>query len=159
MRLMRQKPRLDADYAPMLGNRMQRISYYWDDEDESHMKHDNIFSCVCFSGKKVSNRVTILVGEERQVFQVEQQILDHGLVQCLLEKTRSTSDEESDMDAYENSFNCTILKGRKSEASRTTARIYPNCDAILFDHILWLLYNDDPSIRYLNLDELMEFYC
>lgn len=36
--------------------------------------------------------------------------------------------------------------------------IFLDCDAILFEHILWLLNNDDPAIRQLNIEELMEFY-
>ena len=36
--------------------------------------------------------------------------------------------------------------------------IFLNCDAILFEFFIWLVENDDPSLRDLDLNDLMEFY-
>ena len=33
-----------------------------------------------------------------------------------------------------------------------------NCDAILFEFLIWLVENDDPSIRELDVNDLIEFY-
>ncbi|KAJ7560903.1 hypothetical protein O6H91_03G005500 [Diphasiastrum complanatum] len=137
---------------PMMENSISRLSSF------QRSKHEKKMSCINFSTKRAKSLITILVGPERQAFSVKPQILDHGVVQCLVEKTGSRLVEETDSD-YENyDYGCGILKFRKSKASQASAKIHLDCDAILFDHILWLLDNDDPSIRHLNMDELMEFY-
>ncbi|KAJ7560904.1 hypothetical protein O6H91_03G005600 [Diphasiastrum complanatum] len=157
MRSLRRQPVFDADYGfapPMMEKRIRRLSSF------ARSKHETKLSCVNFpSTKKSESLITVLVGPERQPFSVEPQILDHGVIQILVEKTGSPVVEDSETSDYENyDYGCGILKPRKSKASQTTAIIHLDCDAILFDHILWLLDNDDPSIRYLNMDELMEFY-
>ncbi|KAJ7543716.1 hypothetical protein O6H91_09G049800 [Diphasiastrum complanatum] len=154
IRIMRQRPRFDAYWdlsSPATEKRIRRLS------SSSQRKHERMFSCVNFPTKKAKNLITVLVGPERQAFAIEPQILDHGVVQCLVQKTRSAAGQESDAIIYKN-YDWGMLKTGRSGASRATARIFLDCDAILFDHILWLLNNDDPSLRHLNLDELMEFY-
>ncbi len=136
-------------------------------------------SCVRFA-KKPKSLVTLLVGKERQVFKVEPQMLEHTLLQRLLEKTRTppsksvtgaaaaaaaaaadssgllSSDEKennNDENGREN------RGGRRRRSKQPSCRIISlDCDAILLEHILWLLNNDDPAVRQLNIDELLNFY-
>jgi len=88
------------------------------------------------------NAVTVVVGKEKEIFKVEPQILDCGLFQPLMEKAsvRRISREDH---------------GRKKSCNDF---IFLDCDAILFDHMLWLVHNDDPCLRNFNLEILMEFY-
>ncbi|KAJ7563551.1 hypothetical protein O6H91_03G114900 [Diphasiastrum complanatum] len=155
--IIKQQPQFDEDEGdlnpPLLETRIRSLtSSYW--ELTPQRKQDNILSCVSFASKKSKNFVTILVGEDRQIFKIDPHILDNTIIQYVLEKTRSISDEESDTDEFETA----VTKGRRSGAARTASVISLNCDAILFEHILWLLNNNDPSLHQLNLDELMEFY-
>ncbi|XP_024531240.1 uncharacterized protein LOC112346447 [Selaginella moellendorffii] len=138
----------------------------------------SILSCVGLSGegKRGKNLVTLVVGEEERAFRVEPQILDHGVVQCLLEKTTRCEaidrewreaeeiEEEGDSALFAALDGSSVRRSwsmdhhhqRHRHPHRRVIRV--DCDAILFEHILWLLGRDDPSLRHLNVDELMEFY-
>eukprot|EP01018_Ginkgo_biloba_P009229 Gb_28615 [translate_table: standard] len=83
------------------------------------------------------NAVTVVVGKEKEVFRVEPQILDYGLFQSLLQRATI---ERIHWD------------GKENEYKPTPECIFLNCDAILFEHMLWLVNNDDPCLRYLNLE-------
>jgi len=88
------------------------------------------------------NAVTVVVGKEKEIFKVEPHILDCGFFRPLMEQAgvgRITTKDEC----------------RKKSCGDF---IFLDCDAILFDHVLWLLHNDDPCLRDLNLEILMEFY-
>ena len=117
--------------------------------------------CVAF-GKRRKSLVTLLVGKERQVFKVEPQMLKHRLLECLLARTNSaekllpSSSTSLSQDALWEEKENVVLHRKKGSAARKPIRL--DCDAILFEHILWLLNNDDPAIRQLNIEELMEFY-
>ena len=115
--------------------------------------------CVAF-GKRRKSLVTLLVGKERQVFKVEPQMLEHRLLECLLARTNSAeallSSSSSSQDALWEEKENVVLHSKKGSAAERPIRL--DCDAILFEHILWLLNNDDPAIRQLNIEELMEFY-
>jgi len=37
--------------------------------------------------------------------------------------------------------------------------IFVDVDAILFEHMLWLMYNDSSSLFQLNLKEIIDFYA
>ncbi|GLJ21391.1 hypothetical protein SUGI_0393820 [Cryptomeria japonica] len=76
--------------------------------------------------------VTVVVGKEKKTFKVESQILEYYQFQPLLEKA-SVGDREC----------CIFL----------------TCDAILFEHMLWLVDTHDPSLRSLNVELLLEFYA
>nr|ADE76965.1 unknown [Picea sitchensis] len=89
------------------------------------------------------NAVTVVVGKEKKIFTVEPQILDSGLFQPLVEKATVGR----------------IAWEANSRKSPCVDCVFLDCDAILFEHMLWLVHNDDPSLRYLNLDMLMEFYA
>lgn len=117
--------------------------------------------CVAF-GKRRKSLVTLVVGKERQVFKVEPQMLEHRLLECLLARTNSSlssSSSSSSQDAlWEEKENVAVtVRSRKGHAAESRP-VRLDCDVILFEHILWLLNNDDPAIRQLNIEELMEFY-
>ncbi|GLJ50480.1 hypothetical protein SUGI_1075690 [Cryptomeria japonica] len=84
--------------------------------------------------------VSVVVGKERRVFKVDPQIVKDAFFRVLLDK--GTMMEE---DNFADGHRCMIL--------------LEQCDSILFEHILWLVYNDDPSIPSVNLEELIEFYA
>ncbi|KAJ7560905.1 hypothetical protein O6H91_03G005700 [Diphasiastrum complanatum] len=152
--MMQRRPGFDADYEAVPPMMERRIRY---NSSFSRLRHKKV-SCVRFRKRKAKRLITVLVGPERQAFSVEPHLLDHGVMQFLVDKTGSPVVEESDADCGNFKYGCGILKLSKEKASQATARIHINCDAILFDHIVWLLHNDDPSIRHLNIDELLEFY-
>ncbi len=134
-------------------------------------------SCVRFA-KKPKSLVTLLVGKERQVFKVEPQMLEHTLLQRLLEKTRTppsksvtgagaaAAADSSGLLSSDEKENNNDENGRENRGGRRRRRskqpscriICLDCDAILLEHILWLLNNDDPAVRQLNIDELLNFY-
>jgi len=119
----------------------------------------NALGCVAF-GKRRKSLVTLVVGKERQVFKVEPQMLEHRLLECLLARTKSALSSSSgspSQDALWEEKENVIVRNRKGRAAAERS-VRLDCDVILFEHILWLLNNDDPAIRQLNIEELMEFY-
>ncbi|KAG0562004.1 hypothetical protein M758_9G124300 [Ceratodon purpureus] len=117
--------------------------------------------CVSF-GKRRKSLVTLVVGKDRQIFKVEPQMMEHRLLECLLARTNSadallsSSSSGSSQDALWEEKENVVVHSKKGTAAERPIRL--DCDAILFEHILWLLNNDDPAIRQLNIEELMEFY-
>ncbi|KAK4364616.1 hypothetical protein RND71_015974 [Anisodus tanguticus] len=85
--------------------------------------------------------VTVLVGKEKREFLVEPFVLEEGPFRSLIEMVRK---EE---------------KGRVKENIRTKKVIYVDVDAILFEHMLWLMQNDCSSLFKLNLKEIIDFYA
>ena len=125
----------------------------------NHNNSNSSLACVGF-GKRRKSLVTLLVGKERQVFKVEPQMMEHRLLECLLERTRSKALTSPSLDSPTQA----LWADKENEPVHTNniksgnCPIFLDCDAILFEHILWLLNNDDPAIRQLNIEELMEFY-
>ncbi|XP_024529842.1 auxin-responsive protein SAUR50 [Selaginella moellendorffii] len=76
----------------------------------------------------------VYAGEERHRFLVRMEHLNHPLFRALLEKA-----------AEEYGFD------------HAGALSIP-CEAVLFEHVLWLLNNNDAQARHLELDELLQFY-
>lgn len=109
------------------------------------MGYEEINRTPSSSAKKQNRRrnaVTVVVGNEKEIFKVEPHILDYGLFQTLMEKATVGKIFGKD-------------NGRKKSCNDF---VFLDCDAILFDHILWLVHTDDPSLRNFNLEILMEFY-
>ncbi|KAF6174968.1 hypothetical protein GIB67_026456 [Kingdonia uniflora] len=53
----------------------------------------------------------------------------------------------------------TLLRRAEEEFGfRHTEAIRLPCEPVLFDHLLWLLNRNDPLIKSLELDELLQFY-
>lgn len=85
------------------------------------------------------NSVTVVVGEEKRVFVVDPLVLEKEPFRVLLEMMRNKK------------------KGFNEEDGEGV--IFIDIDAILFEHLLWLMYNDCSSFLELNLREIIEFYA
>lgn len=86
--------------------------------------------------------VTVVVGKERREFLVDPFILEESPFKTLIN---------------------TISKERKgtvlSRKSGDKGVIFVDVDAILFEHMLWLLHNDCSSLFELNVEEIIDFYA
>ncbi|GAV69825.1 hypothetical protein CFOL_v3_13326 [Cephalotus follicularis] len=87
--------------------------------------------------------VTVVVGKERREFLVESFVLEENPFRFLI-NTANKSDH-----AITTSF----------DAKREKRVILVDVDAILFEHMLWLMQNDCSSLFQLNLKEIIDFYA
>ncbi|XP_020251216.1 uncharacterized protein LOC109828685 [Asparagus officinalis] len=76
--------------------------------------------------------VQVIVGKEKRVFFVDPFVLRKDPFRVLFETVRK---EKGEKDA-----------------------IFVDVDSILFEHMLWLAYNEASSLFELNLEEIIEFY-
>ncbi|KAL5724350.1 hypothetical protein ACHQM5_007622 [Ranunculus cassubicifolius] len=81
--------------------------------------------------------VTVVVGKEKREFLVEAFVLEEDPFRILLKQENRG------------------YLGEKESKSRV---IFVDVDAILFEHMLWLMYNDCSSLFKLNLQEVIDFY-
>ncbi|XP_065867799.1 uncharacterized protein [Euphorbia lathyris] len=51
-----------------------------------------------------------------------------------------------------------LMDNRSSSSSSSSVIFVEYVDAILFEHMLWLVYNDSSSLFKLDLPEIIEFY-
>ncbi|KAG5228721.1 hypothetical protein OIU77_023352 [Salix suchowensis] len=86
--------------------------------------------------------VTVVVGKERKEFLVDPFVLEERPFRVLIETVRK------DSVFYE-------ITSRSREEKKV---VLVDVDAILFEHMLWLLYNDSSSLFQLNLKEIIDFY-
>ncbi|MED6167697.1 hypothetical protein PIB30_005324 [Stylosanthes scabra] len=91
------------------------------------------------------NPVTVVVGKERRVFMVEPFILQENPFRVLMEISMRKEPEAAEKDH----FHFTSSQRRV---------IFVDVDAILFEHMLWLMQNDASSLFKLNLKEIIDFY-
>ncbi|KAH0645731.1 hypothetical protein KY290_035396 [Solanum tuberosum] len=84
--------------------------------------------------------VTVLVGKEKREFLVESFVLEESPFRSLIEMVRKED------------------RGKVKE-NRGKKVIYVDVDAILFEHMLWLMQNDCSSLFQLNLKEIIDFYA
>ncbi|KAI4371498.1 hypothetical protein MLD38_019726 [Melastoma candidum] len=84
--------------------------------------------------------VTVVVGKERREFLVEGIVLEEHPFRDLIDLL------EKDGLA-------------KHEKRRKRGVVYVDVDSILFEHMLWLMYNDSHSLSELNLREVIDFYA
>ncbi|KAK2995922.1 hypothetical protein RJ640_029804 [Escallonia rubra] len=85
--------------------------------------------------------VTVVVGKEKREFLVDRFVLEENPFRLLMDMVR---------------------KGNKggADARRGEKRvIFVDVDAILFEHMLWLMQNDCSSLFKLNLKEIIDFYA
>ncbi|XP_042487022.1 uncharacterized protein LOC122067253 [Macadamia integrifolia] len=85
--------------------------------------------------------VTVIVGKEKREFLVDPFVLEEDPFRILLETMRTESKE------------------RCFETQEEKGVIFVDVDAILFEHMLWLMYNDCSSLFNLNLREILDFYA
>ncbi|KAJ8427780.1 hypothetical protein Cgig2_021411 [Carnegiea gigantea] len=82
----------------------------------------------------IENGETIYVGKTRRRYVIDSKYLTHPLLNALIEKS-----------------------GQKSPGAGNMISI--KCEVVLFDHLLWMLENGDPSnLESESLDELAELY-
>ncbi|CAN4077247.1 unnamed protein product [Withania somnifera] len=89
-----------------------------------------------------TDQVTVLVGKEKRKFLVEAFVLEEKPFRVLFEMVRKKED--------------TREVNKKNKENKV---IFIDVDAILFEHMLWLMQNDCPSLFQLNLKEIIGFYC
>ena len=93
--------------------------------------------------------VTVVVGKEKREFLVEPFVLEENPFRVLIdmvslrEKNKGRRKVDDD-----------LKRGRRGKRV-----IYVDVDAILFEHMLWLKYNDCSSLFQLNLKEIIDFYA
>ncbi|OIW10881.1 hypothetical protein TanjilG_27827 [Lupinus angustifolius] len=93
------------------------------------------------------NPVKVMVGKEKKVFFVDPFILQEYPFQFLIDiSMKNTSSMEK------GHFHFT-----RSHSQRRV--IFVDVDALLFEHMLWLMHNDVSSLFQLNLKEIVEFYA
>lgn len=85
--------------------------------------------------------VTVVVGKEKREFLVDPFVLEENPFRVLIEKGGDEEENE---------------KGRVGRRKRV---IFVDVDAILFEHLLWLMYNDCSSLFKLNVEEILDFYA
>lgn len=97
--------------------------------------------------------VTVVVGRERRQFLVDPFVLQESPFQVLIDLAMKGRNNDSknkrDLENYMDSFTY-------SSSKRV---IFVDVDAILFEHMLWLMYNDCSSFFKLNVKEIIEFYA
>lgn len=95
--------------------------------------------------EKLRSPVTVVVGKEKREFLVDPFVLEENPFRILIQTLNNNIGKES-FDDYE-------ITGKKK-----TSVVYVDVDSILFEHMLWLLYNDSSSFFNLNLKEIVDFY-
>ncbi|KAF6138579.1 hypothetical protein GIB67_032473 [Kingdonia uniflora] len=87
---------------------------------------------------KDDSPVTVVVGKEKREFLVDPFVLEEYPFQILIDTMSRVNKEE--------------FVGREGV-------IFVDVDAILFEHMLWLMYNDCTSLFKLNVREIIDFYA
>lgn len=87
--------------------------------------------------------VTVVVGKEKREFLVDAFVLQENPFRVLIDLVRKQDN---------------INKG-SSRLTRGKRVIFVDVDAILFEHMLWLMHNDSSSLFQLNLDDIIDFYA
>ncbi|KAK1364739.1 auxin-responsive protein SAUR77 [Heracleum sosnowskyi] len=89
-------------------------------------------------------RVKVVVGKERKEFLVDPVVLEEVPFRVLIDLVRKNDKKEGAVDDI---------------ARRDKEVVFVDVDVILFEHMLWLMHNDYPSLFQLNLKELVDFYA
>ena len=97
------------------------------------------------SDEGLEEAVTVVVGKEEREFLVEPFVLEESPFRVLLEMVRKENKEK--------------MGGRGEKEKKEKRVIYVDVDSILFEHMLWLMYNDCSSLFQLNLREIIDFYA
>ncbi|XP_020237380.1 auxin-responsive protein SAUR77 [Cajanus cajan] len=84
--------------------------------------------------KESDSPVTVVVGKEKRVFLVDPFVLEENPFRVLMDTSM-----------------------RKKDQRRRV--VFVDVDAILFEHMLWLMHNDCSSFFNLNLNEIIDFYA
>ncbi|KAL9242696.1 hypothetical protein vseg_016672 [Gypsophila vaccaria] len=95
--------------------------------------------------------ITVVVGKEMKKFLVDPFVLQESPFRVLIELAMKGDDNNN------NNNNKRVLKMEGNYPTKKA--IFVDVDAILFEHMLWLLYNDCNSLFKLNVREIIDFYA
>ncbi|KAF3449452.1 hypothetical protein FNV43_RR10180 [Rhamnella rubrinervis] len=105
-------------------------------------------------GEEVENLVTVVVGKEKREFLVDPFVLEQNpfrvLMQAMIYKQEEKEKKEIKCIGYGGGT------GKKKKKKKEV--VFVDVDAILFEHMLWLMNNDSSSLFQLNLLEIIDFY-
>lgn len=91
---------------------------------------------------ELQNLVTVVVGKEKKEFLVDPFVLQENPFRALIKILNSNGRKQS-----------------FDDSSGMERVVFVDVDSILFEHMLWLLYNDSSSLFNLNLEEIIDFYA
>lgn len=95
--------------------------------------------------------ITVVVGKEKKEFLVDPFVLDENpfrdLIDLVKKKKKKTPSSSSSR---------RLMVDHQEKKKRV---LYVDVDAILFEHMLWLMHNDSSSLFNLNLKEIIDFYA
>lgn len=97
------------------------------------------------------NPVTVVVGKEKREFLVDPFVLEENPFRLLIETMNKDKNHQVESGDFLDQKN--MKKKNKQKV------VFVDVDAILFEHMLWLLYNDCSSLFKLNLKEIIDFYA
>ncbi|KAF7828562.1 auxin-responsive protein SAUR77-like [Senna tora] len=87
--------------------------------------------------------VTVVVGKEKRVFLVDPFVLQEYPFRLLIHTNSKVRDQQH----------------VQQQKQKQRGVIFVDVDAILFEHMLWLLHNDSSSLFKLNLKDIIDFYA
>ncbi|GKV10710.1 hypothetical protein SLEP1_g22035 [Rubroshorea leprosula] len=91
--------------------------------------------------EELDRQVTVVVGKEKREFLVDPLVLEESPFRLLIDTMKKDVG------------NVGGANGKKKKV------IFVDVDAMLFEHMLWLMYNDCSSLFQLNLEEIIDFYA
>ncbi|KAK1430702.1 hypothetical protein QVD17_13642 [Tagetes erecta] len=91
--------------------------------------------------------VTVVVGKEKKEFLVDPFVLDENPFRVLIDLVNNKNKHSSSSSAR-----------MMVDLQKKKRVLYVDVDAILFEHMLWLMHNDSSSLFNLNLKEIIDFY-
>ncbi|KAI3505383.1 hypothetical protein L2E82_48023 [Cichorium intybus] len=91
--------------------------------------------------------ITVVVGKEKKEFLVDPFVLDESPFRVLIDLVKNKKKHSS------SSSRLMVDQEKKKRV------LYVDVDAILFEHMLWLMHNDASSLFKLNLREIIDFYA
>ncbi|KAK9059406.1 hypothetical protein SSX86_022026 [Deinandra increscens subsp. villosa] len=125
----------------------------------------SIFSRGCSGGPRLGYQqltadddplITVVVGKEKKLFLVDPLVLDENPFRVLLDLVNNNKKKKQYSSARRNR----MVGGGNLENKKKRGRVlYVDVDAILFEHMLWLMHNDSSSLFNLNLNEIIDFYA
>nr|XP_043630609.1 uncharacterized protein LOC122601946 [Erigeron canadensis] len=101
-----------------------------------------------FVGSNNNDPITVVVGKEKKEFLVDPFVLDENPFRVLIDLVKNKKKQSS---SSRNNHVDHIQKKKRV--------LYVDVDAILFEHMLWLMHNDSSSLFNLNLKEIIDFYA
>ncbi|KAI3692051.1 hypothetical protein L6452_31860 [Arctium lappa] len=103
--------------------------------------------------------ITVVVGKEKKEFLVDPFVLDENPFRVLIDlakKKKKNKKKKTSTSSLSLSLSRRLMVDDQEKKKRV---LYVDVDAILFEHMLWLMHNDSSSLFNLNLKEIIDFYA